>query len=226
LSDSPMVVAHDEHNPALRHHFADMEQQREASEMGMWVFLITEIMFFGGMFLAYMVYRYLYYPAWVAGSEHMDFWWGTINTIVLICSSLTMALAVRSAQVGQRKMLVMLLIVTMLLGCVFLGIKAVEYHGHWVEHQFPGPGFHFEGPDPQHVELFFSLYWAMTGFHALHMLIGVVLVGFIAFFGWHGKYGPDYYNPVENTGLYWHFVDIVWIYLYPLLYLISHSHLH
>ena len=226
MSNSPIVVAHDEHNPALRHHFADMEQQREASEMGMWVFLITEIMFFGGMFLAYIVYRYLYYPAWVAGSEHMDFWWGTINTVVLICSSLTMALAVRSAQVGQRKMLVMLLIVTMLLGCVFLGIKAVEYHGHWVEHQFPGPSFHFEGPDRQHVELFFSLYWAMTGFHALHMLIGVVLVGFIAFFGWHGKYGPDYYNPVENTGLYWHFVDIVWIYLYPLLYLISHRHLH
>ena len=226
MSDSPIVVAHDEHNPALRHHFADMEQQREASEMGMWVFLITEIMFFGGMFLAYMVYRYLYYPAWVAGSEHMDFWWGTINTVVLICSSLTMALAVRSAQVGQRKMLVMLLIVTMLLGCVFLGIKAVEYHGHWVEHQFPGASFHFEGPDPQHVELFFSLYWAMTGFHALHMLIGVALVGFIAFLGWHGRYGPDYYNPVENTGLYWHFVDIVWIYLYPLLYLISHRHLH
>ena len=226
MSNSPIVVAHDEHNPALRHHFADMEQQREASEMGMWVFLITEIMFFGGMFLAYMVYRYLYYPAWVAGSEHMDFWWGTINTVVLICSSLTMALAVRSAQVGQRKMLVMLLIVTMLLGCVFLGIKAVEYHGHWVEHQFPGPSFHFEGPDRQHVELFFSLYWAMTGFHALHMLIGVVLVGFIAFFGWHGRYGSDYYNPVENTGLYWHFVDIVWIYLYPLLYLISHRHLH
>jgi cytochrome c oxidase subunit 3 len=226
LSDSPMVVTHDQVNPALRHHFADLEQQREASEFGMWVFLATEIMFFGGMFLAYMVYRYLYYSAWVAGSEAMDFWWGTINTAVLICSSLTMALAVRSAQIGQRKLLVMFLIVTMLLGCVFLGIKAVEYQGHWQEHQFPGLNFHFEGPDPQHVELFFCLYWGMTGFHALHMVIGVVLVSIIAFFAWRGRYGPEYYNPVENTGLYWHFVDIVWIYLYPLLYLISHQHRH
>lgn len=224
MSDSPMVVTHEEHNPALRHHFADLEQQREASEMGMWVFLITEIMFFGGMFCAYMVYRYLYYSAWVAGSEEMDFWWGTINTVVLICSSLTMALAVRASQLGQRKMLVVLLIVTMALGCVFLGIKAIEYHGHWTKHQFPGPNFHFEGPDAPHVELFFALYWGMTGFHALHMVIGVVVVGFIAFFGWRGKYGPDYHNPVENTGLYWHFVDIIWIYLYPLLYLISHRH--
>ena len=219
-----VLTSGDTHNPELRHHFADMEQQREASDFGMWVFLITEIMFFGGMFCAYMVYRYLYYPAWVAGSEAMDFWWGTINTVVLICSSLTMALAVRSAQVGQRKMLVGLLIVTMLFGCVFMGIKAIEYHGHWTEHLFPGARFHFDGPDARHVEIFFSLYWAMTGFHALHMLIGIVAVGIIAFLSWKGKYSPGYYNPVENTGLYWHFVDIVWIYLYPLLYLISRKH--
>ena len=225
MSDSPLILS-EAQNPALRHHFADLEQQREASEMGMWVFLITEIMFFGGMFCAYMVYRYQYYSAWEAGSEAMDFWWGTINTVVLICSSLTMALAVRASQVGQRKMLVMLLIVTMVFGCGFLGIKAVEYHGHWVEHQFPGASFHFAGPDPQHAEIFFSLYWAMTGFHALHVLIGIVAVGFIAFWSWRGKYGPEYHNPVENTGLYWHFVDVVWIFLYPLLYLISHKHAH
>jgi cytochrome c oxidase subunit 3 len=221
LHDSHAVA---EHNPALRHHFADMEQQRESAELGMWVFLITEIMFFGGMFCAYMVYRYMYFQAWEAGSEHMDFWYGTINTVVLICSSLTMALAVRAAQLGQRKALVAFLIVTMLFGCAFMGIKGVEYHGHWVEHQFPGPNFQFAGPDPQHVQIFFFLYWTMTGLHALHMLIGVVLVGFITFFAWRGKYGADYYNPVENTGLYWHFVDLVWIYLYPLLYLISHKH--
>jgi cytochrome c oxidase subunit III len=224
LSDSSTAVTHDELKPALRHHFANLEQQREASEFGMWIFLATEIMFFGGMFCAYMVYRYLYYQAWVAGSQAMDFWWGTINTLVLICSSLTMALGVRSAQTGQRKRLVMFLIVTMLLGCVFLGIKAIEYQGHWKEHQFPGRNFQFEGPDPQHVELFFCLYWGMTGFHALHMVIGVVLVSIIAFLAWRGSYGPEYYNPVENAGLYWHFVDIVWIYLYPLLYLISHRH--
>ena len=216
------AVAH--HNPALRHHFADMEQQRESAELGMWIFLITEIMFFGGLFCAYMIYRYMYFQAWEAGSEQMDFWYGTINTVVLICSSLTMALAVRAAQVGQRKALVVLLIITMLFGCAFMGIKGVEYHGHWVEHQFPGPNFQFAGPDPQHVQIFFFLYWTMTGLHAFHMLIGVVLVGFITYFSWRGKYGADYYNPVENTGLYWHFVDLVWIYLYPLLYLISHKH--
>jgi cytochrome c oxidase subunit 3 len=221
LHDSQAVA---DHNPALRHHFADMEQQRESSEFGMWVFLVTEIMFFGGMFFAYMVYRYLYFQAWEAGSEHMDFWYGTINTVVLICSSLTMALAVRAAQIGQRKALVALLIVTMLFGCVFMGIKGVEYHGHWVDHQFPGANFQFPGPDAEHVQIFFFLYWTMTGLHALHMLIGVALVAFITFFAWRGKYGADYYNPVENTGLYWHFVDLVWIYLYPLLYLISHKH--
>jgi cytochrome c oxidase subunit III len=210
--------------PGMQVHFANMEQQREASTLGMWVFLITEIMFFGGMFAAYMIYRHAYPSAWAAGSEHMDFWWGTINTVVLICSSLTMALAVRASQTGQRRTLVSLLIVTMLLGCVFLGIKGIEYHGHWVEHQFPGPNFRFAGPDPQRVQIFFSLYWAMTGFHALHMVIGVGLVAFITFWSWKGLYTPEYHNPVENIGLYWHFVDIVWIYLYPLLYLISHKH--
>lgn len=221
MSDSEAVLTH---APGLQEHFATMEQQRDASTMGMWVFLITEIMFFGGMFTAYMVYRHAYPAAWAAGSEHMDFWWGTINTVVLICSSLSMAMAVRAAQTGARKALVPLLILTMALGCAFLGIKAVEYHGHWIEHQFPGPDFRFAGPDPRHVQIFFSLYWAMTGFHALHMVIGVGLVAFIAFWGWKGRYTPEYYNPVENVGLYWHFVDIVWIYLYPLLYLISHKH--
>jgi len=228
LADSPTVVNSSEvHNPALRHHFADMEQQRESSEFGMWVFLITEIMFFGGMFAAYMIYRYLYYPSWAAGSEKMDFWYGTINTVVLICSSLTMALAVHSAQVGRRKLLVTLLIITMLFGVTFLVIKGVEYHGHWVKNEFPGAGFHVEDVDAAaavHIELFFSLYWAMTGFHALHMLIGIGIVALITYFSWRGKYGPDYHNPVEITGLYWHFVDLIWIYLYPLLYLISHTH--
>jgi cytochrome c oxidase subunit III len=224
VSDTPLVASAEVHNPELRHHFADMEQQREASEMGMWVFLITEIMFFGGLFCGYMIYRYMYYPAWEAGSELMDFWWGTINTVVLICSSLTMALAVRAAQVGQRKALVWLLIITMLFGCAFLGIKGIEYTGHWRDHQFPGPSFHVEGPDAPHIELFFSFYWGMTGLHALHMLIGVGIVAFITFYGWRGLYGPDYFNPVENAGLYWHFVDAIWIFLYPLLYLISHNH--
>jgi cytochrome c oxidase subunit III len=222
LADSPVVATH---NPDLQHHFSTMQQQTEAAVMGMWVFLITEIMFFGGMFAGYMIYRFMYYQAWLEGSQHMDFWWGTINTVVLLCSSLTMAAAVRATQLGLRKSSVTLLGITILFGLAFLGIKGIEYYGHIVtDHQFPGPGFRFEGANPSQVEMFFSFYFAMTGFHALHMVIGVGLVAFIAFQAWKGRYGAHYYTPVENVGLYWHFVDIVWIYLYPLFYLISHIH--
>ncbi|MBV8890565.1 MAG: cytochrome c oxidase subunit 3 family protein [Acidobacteria bacterium] len=193
--------------------------------MGMWVFLITEIMFFGGMFAGYMIYRFMYYQAWLEGSQHMDFWYGSINTVVLLCSSLTMALAVRSTQLGLRRSSVVLLLITILFGLAFLGIKGVEYYGHIVdEHQFPGPSFRFAGAYTAQVEMFFSFYFAMTGFHALHMVIGVGLVSFVAYHAWKGRYHAHYYTPVENVGLYWHFVDIVWIYLYPLFYLISHIH--
>ena len=222
MADSPVVATH---NPDLQHHFATMQQQTEAAVMGMWVFLITEIMFFGGMFAGYMIYRFMYYQAWLEGSQRMDFWWGTINTIVLLCSSLTMAAAVRATQLGLRKSTVTLLGITILFGLAFLGIKAIEYYGHIVtDHQFPGPGFRFDGANPGQVEMFFSFYFAMTGFHALHMVIGVGLVAFIAYQAWKGRYGAHYYTPVENVGLYWHFVDIIWIYLYPLFYLISHIH--
>jgi cytochrome c oxidase subunit 3 len=223
LADSPPAIA--THNPNLQHHFATMEQQTEAAVMGMWVFLITEIMFFGGMFAGYMIYRFMYYQAWLEGSQRMDFWWGTINTVVLLCSSLTMAAAVRATQLGLRKSTVTLLGITILFGLAFLGIKAIEYYGHIVtDHQFPGPGFRFDGANPGQVEMFFSFYFAMTGFHALHMVIGVGLVAFIAYQAWKGRYGAHYYTPVENVGLYWHFVDIIWIYLYPLFYLIRHIH--
>ena len=220
MSETEIVTA----AQSLRHHFSDLEQQREASTMGMWVFLITEIMFFGGMFTAYLVYRFEYYNAWLEGSQHMEFWFGTVNTAVLICSSLTMALAVRAAQLGQKKILVWMLLITILFGIGFMGIKAVEYHNHWVNHEFPSSSFRFEGTDPTHVEMFFILYFTMTGFHALHVLIGLGAVAFIAYFAAKGRYTAEYHNPVENVGLYWHFVDLVWIYLYPLLYLISRKH--
>jgi len=223
LSDRAPAIA--THSPELEHHFSSLEQQLEASVMGMWVFLITEIMFFGGMFCGYMVYRYQYYSAWVAGSQKMDFRWGTLNTIVLLCSSLTMALAVRSAQLGRRKAIVIFLLITILFGLGFRGIKVIEYHGHWAEHQFPGLNWAWPEANSHLVALFFSFYWAMTGFHALHMLIGVGLVSWIAYQAWKGRYHSAYYTPVEVVGLYWHFVDIIWIYIYPLLYLISHKHI-
>jgi cytochrome c oxidase subunit 3 len=216
---------------ALQHHFADMEQQQETSTFGMWMFLLTEIMFFGGLFCAYLVYRASYYHAFVEGSQKMNIWLGATNTAVLICSSLTMALGVRAAQTGKPKLMVVLLLITILFGFGFLGIKGIEYHEHWVNHEFPGPNFHFDtgdaahpASDPVHTEIYFSLYWAMTGLHALHMVIGIGLVSWIVIAGWMGAYSRSYFTPVENVGLYWHFVDLVWIYLFPLLYLISKKH--
>jgi cytochrome c oxidase subunit 3 len=185
----------------------------------MWAFLITEILFFGGMFAGYAEYRARYPQAFAAGSHELDVVLGAINTAVLIGSSFTMALGVRAAQLGKRKPIVLFLALTVLLGLVFLGIKSVEYSHKFHEHLVPGASFSFDGP-PQ-AQLFFSFYFAMTGMHALHMIIGVVLVSLIAFFAWRGRYSPDYYGPVEVTGLYWHFVDIVWIFLFPLLYLLG-----
>jgi cytochrome c oxidase subunit III len=215
---------------ALQHHFADMEQQQETSTFGMWMFLLTEIMFFGGLFTVYLVYRASYYQAFVEGSQKLSVMLGGINTAVLICSSLTMALGVRAAQTGKPKLMVVLLFITILFGLGFLGIKGDEYHEHWENHEFPGQNFHFQtidkSPpvDPQHTEIFFSLYWAMTGLHALHMVIGVGLVSWLIIAGLRGAFTPSYFTPVEIIGLYWHFVDLVWIYLFPLLYLISKKH--
>jgi cytochrome c oxidase subunit 3 len=226
LSDSSQALATHE----LRHHFENMGQQRGASSMGMWVFLVTEIMFFGGMFMAYLTYRYEYFQAWQEGSQHMDFWIGTINTAVLICSSLTVVMAVRAAQLGRRRQLIVFLILTLVLGLAFLGIKGIEWTQKFEEHHVPGYSFHFpttmpDRPsvvlDPAHVQLFFSMYFAMTGLHALHMLIGIGIFTWLLIYSWQGRYTPDYHTPIEIGGLYWHFVDIIWIYLYPLLYLID-----
>lgn len=228
MSHSPSAV--EQHNPALRHHFADMEQQRQASSLGMWVFLATEVMFFGGMFCAYLIYRYWYFNEFAAGSRSLDIWLGTINTAVLICSSLTVALGVRAAQMGKRKLLVILLLLTIVFGLAFLGIKGVEWYTKFQEHHIPGSSFSAddlirEYPqiriDPSHEQIFFSLYFAMTGLHALHMIIGVGIFTFLTYYAWKGRYTPEYHNPVEIGGLYWHFVDIIWIYLFPLLYLID-----
>jgi cytochrome c oxidase subunit 3 len=218
-------------NPALLHHFATEEQQKTAASLGMWIFLITEIMFFGGMFCAYLVYRYWYFGDFAAASSSLDLTLGTVNTIVLIGSSLTVAMAVRCAQVGKQKAIVVYLVLTIILGLAFLGIKAVEYKQKFDEHHVPGQAaFHLEGHVPrhpdipvnqQHAQIYFSLYFAMTGMHALHMIIGVGLFVYLTYKAYKGVYRPGYYTPLENGGLYWHFVDIVWIYLFPLLYLID-----
>jgi len=238
-----------------------MDQQREASTFGMWVFLLTEIMMFGGLFGAYLIYRIKYYDAFVAGSTSISVNWGFANTLVLIGSSFTMAMAVWAAQKGNRKWQINFLILTMILGTVFLLIKAKEYYDKYEECHIPGhiigKGFNAWGgcklDDPKlgniaeemqeharnsrrpvpadafveqtakQTEIFFSFYFAMTGLHAFHMVIGLGLLSWLLFRAWRGQFGPDYFTPVELGGLYWHFVDIVWIYLFPLLYLINRT---
>ena len=207
---------------ALREQFNTEAQQKDAATLGMWIFLITEIMFFGGLFLAYTVYRRWYADTFAVASSSLNVYLGAANTVVLLCSSLTMVLAVRAAQLGKRRALVMFLILTLVLGGVFLGVKAYEWNQKFVEHHIPGPNFHFEGAAQQGpAQLFFSLYFAMTGLHALHMVIGAGLLLMLIVQAGRGRYTAAYMTPVDVVGLYWHFVDIIWIFLFPLLYLID-----
>jgi cytochrome c oxidase subunit 3 len=212
---------HTAHHPALQHQFQTMSQQRETAVLGMWAFLLTEILFFGGLFLAYSLYRMWYHDAFVAASSSITLSWGLINTVVLIGSSLTMALAVRAAQFSQRMATVRWLIFTMILGAAFLGIKVIEYADKFEHHHVPGVNFISESPWAAQEQIFFSLYFTMTGLHALHMIVGVVMMSVITWMAYKGKFDSTYYTPVEMAGLYWHFVDLVWIYLFPLLYLVE-----
>jgi cytochrome c oxidase subunit 3 len=222
----------------VAHHFDDAQQQYSAANLGMWLFLATEILFFGGLFAGYAQYRYWYPEAFAIGSHRLDVLLGAINTAVLLTSSLTMALAVRAAQTSDRQGVVRLLALTIVLGSVFLGVKAYEYYHKFEEHLVPGREFsltagHTSSPPlpnhdatkahetPEgHVELFFSFYFAMTGLHAVHMVIGVAVLGVLLVAAHREAFSANYFTPVELTGLYWHFVDIVWVFLFPLLYLI------
>ena len=248
--------AHAAHHPALQHHFDTMSQQKEAAVIGMWVFLLTEILFFGGLFVAYMIYRIWYFDAFAEASRRLSLFWGGLNTAVLIFSSLTMAMAVRSAQTNARKATVNWLILTMILGSVFLGVKVIEYRDKFTNHEVPGANFVWNWEEQQHAaemaatgagheaaaaeaagehrklsltedqlqrttQLYFSLYFTMTGLHALHMIIGIGIMLVITRMAYKGKFDQHYFTPVEMAGLYWHFVDIVWIFLFPLLYLVE-----
>ncbi len=224
MSDIVMHTEEHPHHPFLQHHFEDLGQQHEASTLGMWAFIAQEILFFGGMFVAYAIYRVMYEPAWVEGAHQQNLMMGTINTAVLIGSSLTMALAVWAAQGGRRMATVWLLFATLILGTAFLVIKGIEYHAHFEEGLFPGEHFHYHSPQAAHVQLFMVFYFGLTGLHALHMVIGAGLLIWMMGRAWRGHFGPEYYAPVEIMGLYWHFVDIIWIFLFPLLYLIGRHH--
>jgi cytochrome c oxidase subunit 3 len=266
---TPNQTTTTEHHPALVHHFDDMAQQQEASTFGMWIFLLTEIMMFGAIFVAYLIYRISYYPAFVAGSTSISVSWGFANTLVLLGSSFTMAMAVYAAQNSRsRKQQMTWLVLTMILGAAFLGVKAKEYYDKYDECHIPGhvigKGFNaWGGCDvnnpklgniadeirehaeraqqipkykdvvvPSEVaaqqtakqsEIFFSFYFALTGLHAFHMCIGLGLLTWLLIKASRGQFSSQWFTPMELGGLYWHFVDIVWIFLFPLLYLISRN---
>ena len=209
----------------LREQFNTAEQQKDASTLGMWLFLITEIMFFGGMFAAYTIYRRAYFEVFAVASTSLNEIIGAANTGILLLSSFTMVMAVRASQLGQRRMIILFLVLTLIFGAAFLGVKAYEWNEKFEEHHIPGQaGFHLEGVAPGdqgHAQLFFSLYFAMTGLHALHMVIGAGMLCFLIWEAKKGVYTATYNTPVDMIGLYWHFVDIIWIFLFPLLYLID-----
>lgn len=281
------------HPPGLQHQFEDMAQQQESATIGMWMFLVQEIMFFGGLFTVYLVFRSRFPMAFAAASNHLDAFWGGLNTLVLIVSSLTMALAVYYAQKGNRNLQVIMIVLTMIFGTVFLGVKAIEYTAKYNEgivpvtglnkrtpilsenapvpvvkaeakegdhsnHPYVNPRGEFQWTDTSlvkvaqegnyltaaekvgyfsngeidankfrdKVRIFYWIYFAMTGLHALHMIIGLGLMLWLLWKAWLGTYTAEYFAPVEIAGLYWHFVDIVWIFLFPLLYLLGRHFLH
>jgi cytochrome c oxidase subunit III len=217
----------EEHATALvAEQFDDQLQQYQTSTLGMWIFLATEILFFGGLFCAYTIFRSEFLPAFEIGSHFLSVMWGGTNTAVLICSSLTMAMAVRSAQLERKKPLITFLSITLVLGLVFLFIKfGEEWRHEYLEGLAPGVNFTYHGPHAPHVELFMFFYFFMTGLHGLHMIVGCgILITLIAMAS--RDHFKENFNPVEIAGLYWHFVDIVWIFLYPLLYLIGGRFIH
>jgi cytochrome c oxidase subunit III len=204
---------------ALQEQFEEMPQQKEAATLGMWAFLATEVLFFGAMFMSYIAYRNAYPHAFDEASHHTIVLFGTVNTAILLTSSLTMALAVHAARENNIKWLFRFLAITIFLALAFLAVKGLEYREDLREHLWPGP--HFKPELPPQAQIFWVLYWIMTGVHALHVTVGVGLLSTMAWLTSRRKFSADYYTPIEMSGLYWHFVDIIWIFLYPLLYLIQ-----
>jgi cytochrome c oxidase subunit III len=220
------IPRHYGRNPALHEQFEDIEQQREAGTLGIWIFLATEILFFGGLIAAYIEYRSLYFPGFLSGSHLLDRPAGAAMTFVLLGSSFTMALGVHYMRDGKSKLVILFLILTIILGAAFLGLKFNEYADKWHEHLVPGFNFYptakeLGGAPAQNVELFMCFYFFMTGLHALHMIVGIGLLTVMAILVKLKKITTQHFNRIEISGLYWHFVDIVWIYLFPLLYLIE-----
>lgn len=224
-----MANSHSNHPAHLQHHFVSSEQQFDAAKMGMWLFLVTEILLFSGMFVAYVVYRTWHPEVFALASELLDPFMGGLNTIVLLASSFTVALGIHYAQKDNKKGLVINLVLTFLFALTFLVVKYFEYTAKFEHGVFPGAAFDPHGVshgvdyamyNVPYARQFFSIYFVMTGIHGFHVLIGMGLFTWITIRAIKGEFSSEYYTPVENCGLYWHLVDIIWIFLFPLLYLI------
>lgn len=210
------------HSPAwFQHHFTDAEQQQESAKLGMWVFLLTEVLFFGGLFCAYAIYRAWHPEMFFNAHTALDWRMGGLNTIVLITSSVTMALSIRAFQLDQQKLGTWLLIVTLLCAAAFMVVKYFEYAHKFHLGQLPGRFYTFTGIEGTNPHIFFSIYFLMTGLHGIHVLVGMGVIIWLIVRARKGHFSPAYYTPVEVTGLYWHLVDMVWIFLFPLFYLIG-----
>ena len=204
---------------SLREQFATPQQQREVATLGMWIFIVTELMLFGGMFAAFAVFRRWYPAGFTKGSSEMELVMGAVNTAVLICSSFTMSLSEYAIARGKANRCAWLLVVTMLLGVLFLGIKFTEYYLHYVDHKLPGYGFYESGPLATQVQMFFFFYFVMTGLHSMHLIIGIGLLIAMLIPTLSGYLGEGYFTPIRNVSLYWHFVDIIWVFLYAIFYI-------
>lgn len=216
------MANHTSSHPAhLEHHFVDSEQQFDTAKFGMWIFLGTEVLFFGGLFAAYIIYRAWFPELYTLASEELNTLWGAVNTIVLIGSSLTVAMAIKSAQLNQKKNIAINLGITIALACVFMVIKYFEYTHKFHLGIYPGEFYTFEGIAHPKANIFFSIYYLMTGLHGIHVIIGIGLMIWLLRRSLRGDFDSEYYTPVEITGLYWHLVDIIWIFLFPLFYLID-----
>ena len=194
---------------------------QESQTLGMWIFLAGEVMFFGAVFTTYIIYRHIYPTVFADASRHLDIVIGSLNTFILLTSSFTMAMAVFSIQNDKRNLLTISLIATIILGIIFLGLKALEYSHEFEQNLFPGGIFQYPGPNPENAKLFFSLYFTMTGLHAAHMILGIILLFTLLIRSIRRKFTSWNYAPVETVGLFWHFIDIAWIFIFPLLYLID-----
>lgn len=226
-SAPPVVNAHGEahadghHAPGLQHHFANMEQQIDATKIGMWLFLGTELLMFGALIVGYGLMQAAHPEPFYAAHHHLDKKLGFLNTVVLLLSSWTMVMGVWAAQHGRQKQLKRFLAVTLTLAGVFLVVKFVEYSHKFHEGLLPGQFYSHKGDEVPGQAMFFSFYFMLTGLHGIHVLLGMGAIAWLLWRANRGDFSPQYYGPVDLVGLYWHLVDMVWIYLFPLLYLIS-----